>query len=105
MPLNVPILLTWLRILTIPLVIGVFYVPEVWLSSWRQNLIATSLLIAAAITDWLDGYLARCLNQTSAFGSFLDPVSDKLLIAVALIRLGWVLLLVAGRAMVVICGC
>ena len=51
MPLNVPNLLTWLRILTIPLVIGVFYVPGVWLSSWHQNLIATSLFIAAAITD------------------------------------------------------
>src|SRR6266699_1846172 len=89
MPLNVPILLTWLRILTIPLVIGVFYVPEVWLSSWHQNLLATSLFIAAAITDWLDGYLARRLNQTSAFGAFLDPVADKLMIAAALIVLVW----------------
>jgi CDP-diacylglycerol--glycerol-3-phosphate 3-phosphatidyltransferase/cardiolipin synthase len=89
MPLNVPILLTWLRILTIPLVIGVFYVPEVWLSSGNQNLIATSLFIAAAITDWLDGYLARRLNQTSAFGAFLDPVADKLMIAAALIVLVW----------------
>src|SRR5438876_11348283 len=87
MPLNVPILLTWLRILTIPLVIGVFYVPEVWLSSWHQNLIATSLFIAAAVTDWLDGYLARKLNQTSAFGAFLDPVADKLIVAAALIVL------------------
>src|SRR5258707_15804797 len=89
MPLNVPILLTWLRILTIPLVIGVFYVPEVWLSSGHQNLIATSLFIAAAITDWLDGYLARRLNQTSAFGAFLDPVADKLMIAAALFALVW----------------
>ena len=89
MPLNVPNLLTWLRILTIPLVIGVFYVPEVWLSSGHQNLIATSLFIAAAITDWLDGYLARRLNQMSAFGAFLDPVADKLMIAAALIVLVW----------------
>src|SRR5205814_8475071 len=89
MPLNVPILLTWLRILTIPLVIGVFYVPEIWLSSRHQNLIATSLFIAAAITDWLDGYLARRLNQTSAFGAFLYPVADKLMIAAALIVLVW----------------
>src|SRR2546423_13044029 len=88
MPLNVPILLTWLRILTIPLVIGVFYVPEVWLSSWRQNLIATSLFIAAAITDWLDGYLARRLNQTSAIGAFLDPVAAKLMIAAGRVVLG-----------------
>ena len=87
MPLNLPNILTWLRILTIPLVIGVFYVPGVWLSSWHQNLIATVLFIAAAITDWLDGYLARRLNQTSAFGAFLDPVADKLMIAAALIVL------------------
>jgi len=87
MPLNVPNLLTWLRILMIPLVIGVFYVPEIWLSSWHRNLIATSMFAAAAITDWLDGYLARRLNQMSAFGAFLDPVADKLMIAAALIVL------------------
>ena len=102
MPLNVPILLTWLRILTIPLVIGVFYVPEVWLSSWRQNLLATSLFIAAAITDWLDGYLARRLNQTSAFGAFLDPVADKLMIAAALIVLVWLQRVDAIIAVVII---
>jgi CDP-diacylglycerol---glycerol-3-phosphate 3-phosphatidyltransferase len=102
MPLNVPILLTWLRILTIPLVIGVFYMPEVWLSSWRQNLIATSLFIAAAITDWLDGYLARRLNQTSAFGAFLDPVADKLMIAAALIVLVWLQRVDAIIAVVII---
>jgi CDP-diacylglycerol--glycerol-3-phosphate 3-phosphatidyltransferase/cardiolipin synthase len=87
MPLNVPNILTWLRILTIPLVVGVFYAPGAWLSSWHQNLIATGLFIAAAITDWLDGYFARRLNQTSAFGAFLDPVADKLMIAAALIVL------------------
>lgn len=102
MPLNVPILLTWLRILTIPLVIGVFYVPEVWLSSGNQNLIATSLFIAAAITDWLDGYLARRLNQTSAFGAFLDPVADKLMIAAALIVLVWLQRVDAVIAVVII---
>jgi CDP-diacylglycerol--glycerol-3-phosphate 3-phosphatidyltransferase/cardiolipin synthase len=87
MPLNVPNLLTWLRILMIPLVIGVFYVPEVWLSSGHRNLIATALFAAAAVTDWLDGYLARRLNQMSAFGAFLDPVADKLMVAAALIVL------------------
>ena len=102
MPLNVPILLTWLRILTIPLVIGVFYVPGVWLSSWHQNLIATSLFIAAAITDWLDGYLARRLNQMSAFGAFLDPVADKLMIAAALIVLVWLQRVDAIIAVVII---
>ena len=102
MPLNVPILLTWLRILTIPLVIGVFYVPELWLSSRHQNLIATALFIAAAITDWLDGYLARRLNQTSAFGAFLDPVADKLMIAAALIVLVWLQRVDAIIAVVII---
>ena len=102
MPLNVPILLTWLRILTIPLVIGVFYVPEVWLSSGNQNLIATSLFIGAAITDWLDGYLARRLNQTSAFGAFLDPVADKLMIAATLIVLVWLQRVDAIIAVVII---
>jgi len=89
MPLNVPNILTWLRILMIPLVVGVFYVPEAWLSAQNQNLIATALFIAAAITDWLDGFLARRLNQMSAFGAFLDPVADKLMIACALIVLVW----------------
>ena len=102
MPLNVPNLLTWLRILTIPLVIGVFYVPGVWLSSWHQNLIATSLFIVAAITDWLDGYLARRLNQMSAFGAFLDPVADKLMIAAALIVLVWLQRVDAIIAVVII---
>ncbi len=87
MPLNVPNLLTWLRILMIPLVIGVFYAPSDWLSGWQQNLIATAMFIAAALTDWLDGYLARRLNQTSAFGAFLDPVADKFLICAALLVL------------------
>src|SRR5712664_4438732 len=102
MPLNVPILLTWLRILTIPLVIGVFYVPEVWLSSGNQNLIATSLFIAAAITDWLDGYLARRLNQTSAFGAFLDPVADKLMVTAALLVLVQLMRLNAVIALVIV---
>ena len=87
MPLNLPNILTWLRILMIPLVVGVFYFSGVWPSSWHQNLTATALFIAAAITDWLDGYFARRLNQTSAFGAFLDPVADKLMIAAALIVL------------------
>jgi len=87
MPLNVPNLLTWLRIVMIPVVIGVFTVPDAWLTGWQRNLIATSVFIVAAITDWLDGYLARKLNQTSAFGAFLDPVADKLMIAASLIVL------------------
>jgi CDP-diacylglycerol--glycerol-3-phosphate 3-phosphatidyltransferase/cardiolipin synthase len=87
MPLNIPILLTWLRILAIPLVVGVFYLPANWLSLHEQNQVATILFVAAAITDWLDGALARKLNQQSAFGAFLDPVADKLIVAAALIVL------------------
>ena len=87
MPLNIPNILTWLRILMIPAIVGVFYLPEGWLSGRESNLFATILFIAAAITDWLDGYLARRLNQMSAFGAFLDPVADKLMVAAALILL------------------
>jgi CDP-diacylglycerol--glycerol-3-phosphate 3-phosphatidyltransferase/cardiolipin synthase len=87
MPLNVPNLLTWLRILMIPAIIGAFYVPPAWVSTPQQNLLATVLFVAAALTDWLDGYLARRLNQMSAFGAFLDPVADKLMVAAALILL------------------
>jgi len=87
MPLNVPNLLTWLRILLIPLFVGVFYFEKSWVSVANQNLVATILFTAAAVTDWLDGWLARRLNQMSAFGAFLDPVADKLMVAAALIML------------------
>ncbi|WP_090541335.1 CDP-diacylglycerol--glycerol-3-phosphate 3-phosphatidyltransferase [Nitrosomonas sp. Nm132] len=87
MPMNLPNLLTWLRILAIPLFVGIFYLPPTWLSPFGQNLIATIIFSGAAITDWLDGYLARTLNQMSAFGAFLDPVADKLMVAAALIVL------------------
>lgn len=87
MPLNIPILLTWLRIVLIPLMIAVYYVPRSWFGGVEPNLTATIIFVVAAITDWLDGYLARRLNQTSAFGAFLDPVADKLMIAAALIML------------------
>jgi CDP-diacylglycerol--glycerol-3-phosphate 3-phosphatidyltransferase/cardiolipin synthase len=86
MPLNLPNLLTWLRILLIPLFVGIFYF-EGWVSKAEQNLVATVIFTVAAVTDWLDGWLARRLNQTSAFGAFLDPVADKLMVAAALITL------------------
>ena len=87
MPLNLPNLLTWLRIVLIPLFVGIFYFEKSWVSEPNQNLVATVIFTAAAITDWLDGWLARKLNQTSAFGAFLDPVADKLMVAAALIIL------------------
>jgi CDP-diacylglycerol---glycerol-3-phosphate 3-phosphatidyltransferase len=87
MPLNLPNLLTWLRIILIPLFVGIFYFDKSWVSGPNQNLVATIIFTAAAITDWLDGWLARKLNQTSAFGAFLDPVADKLMVAAALIIL------------------
>ncbi|MGH8728672.1 MAG: CDP-diacylglycerol--glycerol-3-phosphate 3-phosphatidyltransferase [Burkholderiales bacterium] len=87
MPLNLPNVLTWLRILSIPLFVGIFYFPDTDLSTAHKNLLATLVFAFAAITDWLDGYLARTLNQTSKFGAFLDPVADKLMVAAALVVL------------------
>jgi CDP-diacylglycerol--glycerol-3-phosphate 3-phosphatidyltransferase/cardiolipin synthase len=87
MPLNVPNLLTWLRIIMIPLFVGIFYLPEDWMTPAARNLTATVLFTVAALTDWLDGYLARTLNQMSSFGAFLDPVADKLMVAAALVVL------------------
>jgi cardiolipin synthase (CMP-forming) len=81
---NLPTLLTWARIVAIPLIVGVFYLH---LEVATQNLFATVLFVTVAITDWADGYLARKLNQTSAFGAFLDPVADKFLICAALLIL------------------
>jgi CDP-diacylglycerol--glycerol-3-phosphate 3-phosphatidyltransferase/cardiolipin synthase len=87
MHFNLPNALTWLRILLIPLFVGVFYLPPGWVPPHSVNLIATLIFALAGITDWLDGWLARRLNQTSAFGAFLDPVADKLMVAAALIVL------------------
>jgi len=87
MPFNIPILLTWLRIVLIPLMIAVFYVPPAWTQCIGRDLAATLIFIVAASTDWLDGYLARRWSETSAFGAFLDPVADKLMVAAALIIL------------------
>jgi CDP-diacylglycerol--glycerol-3-phosphate 3-phosphatidyltransferase/cardiolipin synthase len=97
-PINIPNLLTWFRILLIPLVVAIFYLPNDWLSHQDRNLAATITFAVAAITDWLDGYLARILNQASAFGAFLDPVADKLMVAAVLtvlVQLGRVDALIA----------
>lgn len=82
MVLNLPNTLTWFRIVAIPLVVIVFYLPVTWARP------AAGLLFAlAGITDYFDGYLARRLNQTSSFGAFLDPVADKLIVSTALVLL------------------
>ena len=81
---TIPTILTWTRIVAIPLIVGVFYLG---LNAQLQNLIATVLFVAFALTDWLDGYLARRLNQTSSFGAFLDPVADKFLVSASLLVL------------------
>jgi len=87
MPFNIPILLTWSRIFMIPVFIGIFYLPDATISLHYKHVFGSILFAFAAVTDWLDGYLARSLNQTSAFGAFLDPVADKLMVAAALIVL------------------
>ena len=84
---NFPLFLTWCRIVAIPLFVAVLYVPEDWIAEKSRNLISMWIFIGAAVTDWLDGYLARRWNQTTSFGAFLDPVADKLMVAAALIVL------------------
>src|SRR6478672_11792838 len=90
---NFPTALTWLRIVLIPVFVAVYYVPDEWLSPVLRNWTGMSVFALAAITDWFDGYLARKWGETSAFGAFLDPVADKLMVAAALI-----LLVELGRA-------
>jgi CDP-diacylglycerol--glycerol-3-phosphate 3-phosphatidyltransferase/cardiolipin synthase len=87
MPLNIPNLLTWFRIVMIPVFLALFYLSDETVSLHNKHLFSALLFAFAAITDWLDGYLARRLNQGSAFGAFLDPVADKLMVAAALILL------------------
>jgi cardiolipin synthase len=82
--LTIPTLMTWARIVAIPLIVGVFYLP---LEPATRNLIATVMFVVFAATDWLDGYLARKLNQTSSFGAFLDPVADKFLVCACVLVL------------------
>ena len=81
---NLPTLLTWARIVAIPLIAGLFYLD---MPAEVRNQAASGLFVLVAFTDWADGYLARKLNQTSAFGAFLDPVADKLLVCASLLVL------------------
>ncbi|MBP6563969.1 MAG: CDP-diacylglycerol--glycerol-3-phosphate 3-phosphatidyltransferase, partial [Neisseriaceae bacterium] len=87
MPLNFPIVLTWVRVLLIPVFATLFYLPEHWIKPELANWLGAGIFAIAAITDWFDGYLARKWNQATSFGAFLDPVADKLIVAVALILL------------------
>ena len=80
MTLNLPNILTLLRVAAIPILVLIFVLPGEWARPAR-----CLLFVAAAITDWFDGYLARRLGQESKFGAFLDPVADKLIVAVALV--------------------
>jgi CDP-diacylglycerol--glycerol-3-phosphate 3-phosphatidyltransferase len=98
---NIPTLMTWARIVAIPLIVGVFYLP---VEPATRNLVATIMFVVFAATDWLDGFLARRLNQVSSFGAFLDPVADKFLISacvLVLVHLGradvFVALIIIGR--------
>ncbi|HGM2528428.1 TPA: CDP-diacylglycerol--glycerol-3-phosphate 3-phosphatidyltransferase, partial [Neisseria gonorrhoeae] len=87
MPWNIPIFLTWLRVLLIPVLIVLFYLPFSWFSEEAVNVAAAVIFAVAALTDWFDGFLARLWKQTSDFGAFLDPVADKLMVAVSLLLL------------------
>ena len=87
MPFNLPILLTWLRVALIPVFVALFYLPADWITPVAVNVWSAVIFAVAAVTDWFDGFLARRWGQTSAFGAFLDPVADKLIVAAALILL------------------
>ncbi len=101
---TIPTIMTWARIFAIPLIVGVFYLPDSMASAATRNLLATVMFVVFALTDWLDGYLARKLNQTSAFGAFLDPVADKFLVCACVLVLvhlqrcdAFVALIIIGR--------
>ncbi|AFT70308.1 CDP-diacylglycerol-glycerol-3-phosphate 3-phosphatidyltrans [Alloalcanivorax dieselolei B5] len=98
--LNLPNILTLIRVATIPVLVAAFYLPFK-----GSNMVAAVLFLAAGLTDWLDGYLARKLGQTSPFGAFLDPVADKLIVAVALLMLvqQHATLWLTAPAMVIVC--
>jgi len=85
--LTIPTIMTWTRIFAIPLIVGVFYLPESYASQAEKSFVATVMFVVFAATDWLDGYLARKLNQTSSFGAFLDPVADKFLVCACVLVL------------------
>ncbi|MEP6608806.1 MAG: CDP-diacylglycerol--glycerol-3-phosphate 3-phosphatidyltransferase [Burkholderiaceae bacterium] len=108
MGFNVPMALTWARIAMIPLVVGVFYLPDPWVAPHFKNVIGCWLFVFAAITDGFDGYIARRYGMVSKLGEFLDPVADKLMVSAALIVLlalgrvdSFVALVIIGREIAV----
>lgn len=108
MSINVPMVLTWARIAMIPLVVGVFYLPDAWLALHWKNATACALFTLAAITDAFDGYIARKYGLVTRLGAFLDPVADKLMVCAALIVLlalgrvdDFVALIIIGREIAV----
>lgn len=82
--MNIPNALTLFRMALIPVFVLVFCLPFHW-----SAIASAVIFILASITDWLDGYLARKLNQSTSFGAFLDPVADKLMVVIALVLLVW----------------
>lgn len=85
--LTLPTILTWFRVVLVPVFVIIYYIPDTTMSMMVKNITATIIFIIAAITDYFDGYLARRLNQESNFGAFLDPVADKALVAACLVVL------------------
>ena len=105
---NVPMALTWARIAMIPLIIGIYYVPDAWLPAHWKNAAACWLFVLAAVTDAFDGWIARRYGMTTRLGAFLDPVADKLMVSAALIVLlslgrvdEFVALVIVGREIAV----
>ncbi|ETD73072.1 CDP-diacylglycerol--glycerol-3-phosphate 3-phosphatidyltransferase [Pelistega indica] len=101
---NIPLALTWMRIGMIPLVVALYYLPTDWMGIHNRDTIGAIAFIFAALTDWLDGWLARRWNQTTSFGAFLDPVADKLMVCAALLILldlnrvdSFIVLIIIGR--------
>jgi CDP-diacylglycerol--glycerol-3-phosphate 3-phosphatidyltransferase len=106
--MNVPMLLTWARIAMIPMVVGVYYLPDAWLAMHWRNVTGCMLFTLAAITDAIDGWYARKYGQMTPLGAFLDPVADKLMVCAALVVLlslgrvdGFVALVIIGREITV----
>jgi CDP-diacylglycerol--glycerol-3-phosphate 3-phosphatidyltransferase len=107
-PLNLPTAITWLRVAIIPVLVGLYHADATGLPQREIDQLAAGLFLVAALSDWLDGWLARRLGQTSSFGAFLDPVADKLIVATALVELvaqqripTWIAVVIIGREIAV----